>query len=89
LHFAIPKTLSKGDIPMANGKIAKAKQPNAVMAKLQDFGKHVGDKAAAAGTAAKAHVARNKAAYIAGGAGLAAGAAGMAALNRKKQQSHD
>ena len=37
-----------------------------------------------AGTAAKAHVTRNKAAYIAGGAGLAAGTLG-GALARRKQ----
>jgi len=43
-----------------------------------------GAKAKAAGIAAKAHVSRNKAAYIAGGLGAAAGAAGIAAMNRKK-----
>ena len=44
----------------------------------------------AAGTAIKTHVTRNKAAYIAGGAGLAAGAIGGAALaRRKKAQNRD
>ena len=38
----------------------------------------------AAGTAAKIHVTRNRAAYIAGGAGVAAGAIGGAALARRK-----
>jgi hypothetical protein len=38
-----------------------------------------------AGTAAKAHVTRNKAAYIAGGAGLAAGAIGGAVMSRRNR----
>ena len=46
---------------------------------------HMANDGGAAGTAAKAHVTRNKAAYIAGGAGLAAGALGGAALARRKQ----
>ena len=47
-------------------------------------------KVGAAGTAAKTHVTRNKAAYIAGGAGLAAEAVGGAVLaRRKKSQNQD
>jgi hypothetical protein len=42
-------------------------------------------KIAAAGTAAKSHVTRNKAAYIAGGAGLAAGAVGGAIAARRNR----
>ena len=42
-----------------------------------------------AGTAAKSHVTRNKAAYIAGGAGVAAGAIGTALARRKKPQNQD
>ena len=63
-----------------------------VVAKGKDFGRNVaerakvaGAKAKAAGIAAKAHVGRNKAAYIAGGLGAAAGAAGIAAASRKKR----
>ena len=59
-----------------------------VVAKGKDFGNTVATKARAAGTAAKAHVGRNKAAYIAGGlgaAGLAAGTTGIALASRKKQ----
>ena len=40
----------------------------------------------ATGTAAKTRVTRNKAAYIAGGAGLAAGAVGGAVLARRKRR---
>ena len=61
-----------------------------VVAKGKDFGNNVaararaaGAKAKAAGIAAKAHVGRNKAAYIAGGLG-AAGVAGLATASRKK-----
>ena len=46
---------------------------------------HAKRKAQAAGRAAKAHVTRNRAAYIAGGAGVAAGAIGGAALARRKK----
>jgi hypothetical protein len=60
------------------------KPTGGVVAKIKDFGKNIGGKAVA-GTAAKSHVSRNRAAYIAGGVGLAAGVAGMAALNRRKQ----
>ena len=42
---------------------------------------HAKRKVQAAGRAAKAHVTRNRAAYIAGGAGLA----GSAALSRRKK----
>ena len=35
---------------------------NGAVAKLKDFGKNIGTKAKAAGTAAKAHVSRNRAA---------------------------
>jgi len=47
---------------------------------------HAKRKVWAAGTAAKTHVTRNKAAYIAGGAGLAAGAV---LARRKKAQNQD
>ena len=64
---------------------------NKVVAKGKDFGKNVaekakeaGAKAKAAGIAAKAHVGRNKAAYLASGLGAAAGAAGIVAASRKK-----
>ena len=51
---------------------------------------HAKRKAQAAGRAAKAHVTRNRAAYIAGGAGVAAGAIGGAALaRRRKSQNQD
>ena len=68
------------------------------VAKGKEFGKNVvdkakvaGAKAKAAGLAAKAHVSRNKAAYIAGGLGTAgvATAAGIAARNRKKRTEGD
>ena len=66
-----------------------------VVAKGKDFGNNVaararaaGAKAKAAGIAAKAHVGRNKAAYIAGGLG-AAGVAGIAAMNRNKRAQDD
>ena len=62
------------------------------VAKGKEFSKNVADKAKvagakakAAGLAAKAHVGRNKAAYIAGGLGTAAGATGIALASRKKQ----
>ena len=61
-----------------------------MVAKIKDFGKNAGEKAKAAGTAAKSHVSRNQAAYIAGGAGLAVGAGGMALRNRyKRPQSEE
>ena len=46
---------------------------------------HAKRKVRAAGTAAKTHVTRNRAAYIAGGAGLAAGAVGGAVAARRKK----
>jgi len=58
---------------------------NAGVAKVKEFGKNVGARAKVAGTAAKTHAVRNKAAYIAGGAGLAAGAVGGAMLARRKK----
>jgi hypothetical protein len=79
---------------MAKGKIVNAPlQPaqtvgdrvNAGVAKVKDFGKNVGAKAKVLGGKAKAHVTRNKAAYIAGGAGLAAGAVGGAILARRNR----
>jgi hypothetical protein len=71
---------------MAKSGQTKAAQPSSgVVAKVKDFGKNIGGKAKAAGTAARAHVSRNRAAYIAGGAGLAAGALTGAALARRKQ----
>ena len=51
--------------------------------------KTAGTKAKAAGVAAKAHVGRNKAAYIAGGLGATAGATGIALASRKKQAQSD
>jgi hypothetical protein len=62
---------------------------NAGVAKVKDFGKNVGAKAKELGGRAKAHVSRNRAAYIAGGAGLAAGAAGATLLSRKKRAQSD
>jgi len=69
---------------------------NKVVAKGKDFGKNLavkaraaGAKAKAAGIAAKAHVGRNRAAYIAGGLGAAAGAAGIVAMNRNKRAQDD
>ena len=63
-----------------------------VVAKGKEFGNNVaarakaaGTKAKAAGLAAKAHVGRNKAAYIAGGIGAAAGTTGIALASRKKR----
>ena len=51
---------------------------------------HAKRKVQAAGRAAKAHVTRNRAAYIAGGAGVAAGAIGGAALARRgRSQNQD
>ena len=64
-----------------------------VVAKGKDFGNNVAERAKAigtriksTGTTAKAHVSRNKAAYIADGLGTAgvATAAGIAARNRKR-----
>ena len=63
-----------------------------VVAKIKDFGKNVKTRAAEVGTKAASHVSRNRAAYIAGGAGvagLAAGAAGLSALRRKKQAENE
>ena len=66
-----------------------------MVAKVQDFGKNIGARAKATGTAVKTagakaafHVRRNRAASIAGGLGAAAGAAGMAVASRKRQ-AHD
>jgi len=79
---------------MAKAKVkATGNQTGGVVAKVKDFGKNIGTKAKATGTAVKAagakaasHVSRNRAAYIAGGLGAAAGAAGMAAASRKKRE---
>jgi hypothetical protein len=62
---------------------------NAGVAKVKEFGKNMGSRAKAAGTAAKAHVSRNRAAYIAGGAGLAAGAVGGAIATRRKKVQNE
>jgi len=66
------------------------------VAKGRELGKNVVDKAKAAGAktkaagvAAKAHVSRNKAAYIAGGLGAAGVAGGMAIASRKKRADGD
>ena len=84
--------MTKSGKALAQSKATKTvgDRLNAGVAKVKDFGKNVGAKAKAAGTAAKTHVTRNKAAYIAGGAGLAAGAVGGAVLaRRKKAQNQD
>jgi hypothetical protein len=84
--------MAKAKAVKANLEPAKTirSRVDAGVAKVKDFGKNVGTKAKVAGTAAKAHVVRNKAAYIAGGAGLAAGAVGGAVLaRRKKAQNQD
>ena len=54
------------------------------------------ERAKAAGTAVKAagakaasHVSRNRAAYIAGGLGVATGAAGIAMASRKRRAQDD
>jgi len=61
--------------------VAKGKEiGNNVAAKA----KATGAKPKAAGVAAKAHVSRNRAAYIAGGIGASADVAGMAIASRKK-----
>jgi hypothetical protein len=52
---------------------------------MHRYGKTIGAKAKAAGTAAKKHVTRHKAAYIAGSAELAAGAVGGAVAARRKK----
>ena len=85
---------------MAKAKVATAKaqapasktvsdRVNAGVAKVKEIGKNVGKSVGAAakdfGNKAKAHAIRNKAAYIAGGAGLAAGAVGGAVLARRKK----
>jgi hypothetical protein len=63
---------------------------DAGLAKVKEFGKNVKARATELGSKAKAHVSRNRAAYIAGGAGVAAGALGGAALaRRKKAQKED
>jgi hypothetical protein len=60
------------------------------LAKVKEFGKNAGTKAKELGGRAKAHISRNRAAYIAGGAGVAAGAIGATALAlRKKAQNQD
>ena len=63
-------------------------QTSGVVAKVTDFGKNIGARAKATGTAvqtagahAASHVRRNRAAYIAGGLG----AAGMAAASWKRR----
>jgi hypothetical protein len=82
---------------MAKVKAVKAQAPasktvgdrvNAGVVKVKEFGKNMGERAKTAGTAAKAHVSRNRAAYIAGGAGLAAGAVGGAVAARRKKASN-
>jgi hypothetical protein len=89
---------NEGEIQMAKAK-AKTAAPaqaqaaaktagdtfDAGLAKVKEFGKNVKAKAAELGCKAKAHVSRNRAAYIAGGAGVAAGALGGAALARRKK----
>ena len=77
---------------MAKAKISKA-QPtvsktvgdrvNTGVAKVKEIGKNMGATANDLGNKAKAHAVRNKAAYIAGGAGLVAGA--VLARRRRSQ----
>ena len=85
------KTKAPVVTPTAEATPAASGKPG-VIAKIKDFGKNVKAKAAAAGARAASHVSRNRAAYIAGGAGLAVGAAGatgLAALKRRKQAQSD
>ena len=77
---------------MAKRVKATGNQTGSVVAKVKDFGKNIGARAKATGTAVKtagakaaSHVRRNRAAYIAGGLGAAAGAAGMATASRKRR----
>jgi len=85
------KAKIKAQVP-AKASVAKTvgDRVNDGVAKVKDFGKNMGVKAKALGGKAKAHVSRNRAAYIAGGAGVAAGAlAGAALARRKKAQNQD
>jgi hypothetical protein len=83
-----PKTIAGNTAAKAPKTIGEHASRKAREAKLA-FG-HAKRKARAAGTAAKSHVTRNRAAYIAGGTGLAAGALGTAALSRRgKAKSED
>ena len=89
--MARKKAATRAATPTTPVKETMGSRFGKVVAKGKDFGKNVaerakvaGAKAKAAGIAAKAHVGRNKAAYIAGGLGAAAGAAGIATMNRKK-----
>ena len=76
---------TKAKAPKTIGEYASRKVREAKLA-----AGHAKRKVGAAGTAAKTHVTRNKAAYIAGGAGLAAGAVSGAVLaRRKKAQNQD
>jgi len=60
-----------------------------MVAKVKNAGKSIGSGMKSAGAKAKAHVSRNRAAYIAGGAGLAAGGIAGAALTRKKSAQNE
>ena len=71
---------TKAKAPKTIGEYASRKVREAKLA-----AGHAKRKVGAAGTAAKTHVTRNKAAYIAGGAGLAAGAVGGAVLARRNK----
>jgi len=80
--------------PPAPVKETTGSRYSKAVAKGKGFGNNIAERAKAigtriksAGTTAKAHVSRNKAAYIAGGLGAAgvATAAGIAARNRNKR----
>ena len=80
---------------MSKKKTVAVKETSPV-AKGKGFVNNATEKAKAAGTAIKAagakaasHVSRNRAAYIAGGLGVATGAAGMVAASRKRQSQDD
>ena len=84
----LPNMERRSKAPAPSVKETMGSRFGKVVTKGKDFGKNVaekakeaGAKAKAAGIAAKAHVGRNKAAYIAGGLG----AAGIAAASRKKR----
>jgi hypothetical protein len=79
----MPKAKTKAQAQTA-AKIAGNKFDEG-LAKLKEFGKNAKAKATEFGNRAKAHVSKHRAAYIAGGAGLAAGALGGAALARRKK----
>jgi hypothetical protein len=72
------KAKAKTAVPAQAAKTA-GDRFDAGVAKVKDFGKNVGAKAKELGGKAKAHVSRNRAAYI----------AGAALARRKKAQNQD